>query len=85
MPNTKSIGIAYEDQQLDGAIIGKVGGTAGFYGVTPIAQPSLPLTTTAIGALTTSSVCAMSTAQLQALQTTVNNLVIDFKALGLSA
>lgn len=36
--NTKPIGVAYEDQQLDGAIMGKAGGTAGFYGTTPVAQ-----------------------------------------------
>ena len=35
---TKSIGVAFEDQQLDGAIMGKSGGTAGFYGTTPIVQ-----------------------------------------------
>ena len=34
--NTKPIGVAYEDQQLDGAVMGKTGGTAGFYGTTPI-------------------------------------------------
>jgi hypothetical protein len=38
MPNTKSIGIAYEDQQLDGAVIGLSGGTVGFYGTTPVSQ-----------------------------------------------
>jgi hypothetical protein len=36
--NTKPVGVAYEDPQLDGAIIGKSGGTAGFYGTTPVAQ-----------------------------------------------
>lgn len=40
MPNTKAIGVAYEDQQLDGAVIGKTGGTAGFYGATPTTKPS---------------------------------------------
>lgn len=40
MPNTKPIGVAYEDQQLDGAVIGKSGGTVGFYGATPVAQPA---------------------------------------------
>jgi hypothetical protein len=38
MPNTKAVGVAYEDPQLDGAIMGKSGGTAGFYGTTPVAQ-----------------------------------------------
>ena len=40
MPNTKPIGVAYEDQELDGAVLGKSGGTIGFYGTTPIAQGS---------------------------------------------
>jgi hypothetical protein len=38
MSNTKPIGIAYEDQQLDGAIVGKSGGTAGFFGKTPVTK-----------------------------------------------
>jgi hypothetical protein len=38
MPNTKAVGVAFEDAQLDGAIMGKAGGTAGFYGVTPVVQ-----------------------------------------------
>ena len=48
MPNTKSIGIAYEDQQLDGAVLGLSGGTIGFYGTTPVAKGAAvtPLATT---------------------------------------
>jgi len=38
MANTKPIGVAYEDPQLDGAVMGKSGGTAGFYGTTPVAK-----------------------------------------------
>ena len=38
--NTKSVGIAFSDPQLDGAIMGLSGGTAGFYGKTPISQRS---------------------------------------------
>jgi hypothetical protein len=55
MANTKPIGVAYEDQYLngavienstitipgttfDGAIIGDTGGTAGFFGETPVVQ-----------------------------------------------
>lgn len=43
MSNTKPIGVAYEDQDLDDAIIGKapaLGGKVGFYGTTPIVQRS---------------------------------------------
>lgn len=41
MSYTKPIGVAYEDQDLDDAIIGKapaLGGKVGFYGTTPITQ-----------------------------------------------
>jgi hypothetical protein len=38
MPNTKPIGVAFEDPLLDGAILGKSGGTVGFYGKAPVAQ-----------------------------------------------
>ena len=38
MPNTIAVGVAFEDPQLDGAIMGKAGGTAGFYGTTPVVQ-----------------------------------------------
>jgi hypothetical protein len=38
MPNTKAVGVAFEDAQLDGAIMGKAGGTAGFYGTNPVVQ-----------------------------------------------
>ena len=36
MANTKPVGIAFEDPELDGAIIGTSGGTAGFFGATPV-------------------------------------------------
>jgi hypothetical protein len=38
MPNTIAVGVAFEDAQLNGAIMGKAGGTAGFYGTTPVVQ-----------------------------------------------
>lgn len=41
MSYTKPIGVAYEDQDLDDAIIGKapaLGGKVGFYGKTPVVQ-----------------------------------------------
>lgn len=41
MSYTKPIGVAYEDQDLDNAIIGKdpaLGGKVGFYGKTPVVQ-----------------------------------------------
>ncbi len=70
MPNTKSIGVAYEDQQLDGAIMGKTGGTAGFYGTTPIVQAA------AITAVTdTASGTELATA-INALRTALKNIGI---------
>jgi len=50
MPNTKAIGVAYEDQQLDGAVVGASGGTAGFFGSTPTTKPAA--NTTALTAIT---------------------------------
>ena len=41
MPNTKAVGVAFSDPQLDAAIIGNsnaTGGTVGFYGTTPVVQ-----------------------------------------------
>lgn len=72
MPNTKSIGVAYEDQQLDGAVMGKVGGTASFYGVTPIAQAA------AITAVT-------NTASGTELATAINALRVALKNIGITA
>ncbi len=42
--STKPIGVAYADQQLDGAMVGAEGGTAGFYGKQPVSKAA-PLTT----------------------------------------
>jgi len=84
MPNTKSIGVAYEDQQLDGAVMGKTGGTAGFFGKTPTTQLA-SLTTVDFSTLTTAPVSSLTTAQISALQTDVNGLITGLKALGLMA
>lgn len=40
MPNTKPIGVAYSDPELNGAVMGSSGGTAGFFGTTPVTQPA---------------------------------------------
>lgn len=40
MGDTKSIGIAYRDQDLDGSIVGASGGTVGFFGTTATTQPA---------------------------------------------
>ena len=70
--NTKSIGVAFEDQQLDGAIMGKSGGTAGFYGTTPIVQAAA---ITAVG----------NTATGTELATGINDLRTALKNIGITA
>jgi hypothetical protein len=70
MPNTKAVGVAFEDAQLDGAIMGKTGGTAGFYGTTPITQAA------AITAVSnTASGTELATA-INALRTALKNIGI---------
>ena len=68
--NTKPIGVAYEDQQLDGAIMGKTGGTAGFYGTTPIVQAA------AITAVTDAATGAQLATAINALRTALKNIGI---------
>ena len=72
MPNTKSIGVAYEDQQLDGAILGKSGGTIGFYGTTPITKGA---------AVTTLATTPTATD----IATAVNSIISRLQAVGLIA
>jgi len=72
MPNTKPIGVAYEDQQLDGAILGKSGGTIGFYGTTPIAKGA---------AVTTLATTPTATD----IATAVNSIISRLQAVGLIA
>jgi hypothetical protein len=72
MPNTKAVGVAYEDAQLDGAIMGKAGGTAGFYGTTPVVQAA------AITAVT-------NTASGTELATAINALRVALKNIGITA
>lgn len=40
MPNTKAVGVAFSDPQLDGAVIGTTTGTAGFFGATATTRPA---------------------------------------------
>jgi hypothetical protein len=70
MPNTKAIGVAYEDQQLDDAIIGKSGGTVGFYGKTPVTQRASSVQATSN--LATSA--SFGATQLAAVQEIMNTL-----------
>ena len=50
MPNSKPIGVAYSDPELDGAVVGTASGTAGFFGATPTTKPAA--NTTALTTLT---------------------------------
>jgi hypothetical protein len=70
MPNTKSIGVAYEDQQLDAAVMGKSGGTASFYGLAPIAQAA------AITAVTNTATGTELATAINALRTALKNIGI---------
>jgi hypothetical protein len=70
MPNTIAVGVAFEDAQLNGAIMGKTGGTAGFYGTTPITQASA---ITAVGNTATGTELATA---INALRTALKNIGI---------
>ena len=70
MPNTKPICVAYEDQQLDGAILGASGGTIGFYGTTPITKGA---------AVTTLATTPTATD----IATAVNSIISRLQAVGL--
>ena len=77
MPNTKAIGVAFEDPELDGAIIGKSGGTAGFYGTTPVTQrSSAAQATSAVGTASSADVTT-------ALKAAVIEIMNTLQAVGL--
>jgi len=84
MPNNKPVGVAYSDPQLDGAVIGISGGTAGFFGATPTTQIAA-LTTINLGTLATAATAYLTTAQIASLQTDINGIITGLKALGLMA
>ena len=79
MGNTKAIGVAYSDQDLDGSNIanatldavkvGATGGTAGFYGKTPVAK-AVALTTQ-LTSITIADAAGTPDYALQALTTTL--------------
>jgi hypothetical protein len=76
MPNTKPIGVAYEDQQLDDAVLGKsaaLSGKIGFYGLTPVVQRPYSAAVHNSTALATSS--DFGATQLAAVQEIQKTLV----------
>jgi hypothetical protein len=70
MPNTIAVGVAFEDAQLNGAIMGKTGGTAGFYGTTPITQAA------AITAVSNTATGTELATAINALRTALKNIGI---------
>ena len=75
MSYTKPIGVAYEDQDLDDAIIGKsaaAGGKVGFYGTTPVTQRASSAQATSI--VGTASATAVDTNLKAAIIEIMNTL-----------
>lgn len=70
MPNSKSVGVAYSDPALDGAVIGASGGTVGFYGTTPVTK----------GAAVTTLV---TTPTATDIATAVNSIISRLQTVGL--
>ena len=76
MPNTKPIGVAFKDPQLDGAVIGESatnGGKAGFYGKTPVVQRPYSAAVHATSAQAASS--SFGATQLATLNELINTMV----------
>jgi hypothetical protein len=72
MPNTKPIGVAFEDPQLDAAILGTAAGTVGFYGTTPVVKGA---------AVTTLATTPTATD----IATAVNSIISRLRTVGLIA
>ncbi|MFA5186988.1 MAG: hypothetical protein WC551_10950 [Patescibacteria group bacterium] len=68
MANTKPIGVAYSDPELDAPVLGASGGTVGFYGTTPVAQGAA--LTAQLTAITIADAAGTPDYALQALTTT---------------
>lgn len=69
--NTKPVGVAYSDPQLDGCILGAAsGGRVGFYGTTPVAK----------GAAVTTLV---TTPTATDIATAVNSIISRLQTVGL--
>jgi hypothetical protein len=69
MPNTKPVGVAYSDPELDGAVIGSTGGTTGFFGKTPVTKPAA--LTTQLTTITIADAAGTPDYALSALTTTL--------------
>jgi hypothetical protein len=90
--NSKAIGVAYSDQNLDGSQIGAsqsalITGTVGFFGVTVVTQPTssneaAPISTVAVSISATQWAFGTST-QANQILTLVTQLRADLVTLGL--
>lgn len=96
MPNSKAIGTAYSDPELDGALVANstIGrssaDTIGFYGAAKIAQRqssavAAVVTTAAISSSTSATCFGYTSAQATAIVALVNELRAAAVALGLIA
>lgn len=87
MPNTKSVGVAFSDPQLDGAILSASGGTVGFFGTTATTQPAsasqAAVATTAPVSISATQWGFASSAQAQAIINLQNELRSALVALGI--
>lgn len=87
MTNSVAVGVAYQDAQLDGAIVGKSGGTAGFYGTSATTQPTsasqAAVASTAPVSITATQWGFSTSTQAAAVLTLLNQLRRDLVALGL--
>jgi hypothetical protein len=72
MPNTKAVGVAFSDPELDGAVLGASGGTVGFYGTTPVVKGA---------AVTTLATTPTATD----IATAVNSIISRLKTIGIIA
>jgi len=72
MPNTKAVGVAFSDPELDAAILGASGGTVGFYGTTPVVKGA---------AVTTLATTPTATD----IATAVNSIISRLKTIGIIA
>lgn len=76
MANSKAIGVAFEDQQLDGAVVGRsaaASGTVGFFGKTPVVQR--PFTASLHNTTAAAVSASFGASQLAILQEIMNTLI----------
>ena len=73
MPDSIAKGVAFEDAQLDGAVLGKTGGTISFYGKTPVVRRTFSSAVHVSSNLATSA--SFGATQLAAIQELQNTMI----------